>query len=137
MALTSARECYRAADDGLIASALKKAATAIYGGSLLNRLTADGKVQPGGDTASTTFGGVAVRDAAAADTTVDIYTKGTFLFTFGAGSLTAASIGTVVYVNGEDTVDVVGTTSNDVACGVIREVVSATVCRVAIDGYVK
>jgi hypothetical protein len=42
-----------------------------------------------------------------------------------------------VYVNGEDTVDVVGTTSNDVACGVIRAVPSATTCRVAIDGYVK
>lgn len=137
MALTAAREAKRAADNGLISSSPKKAATKIYGGSLLNRLTADGKVQPGADTASTTFGGVAVRDAAAADTAMDIYTKGTFEFTFGAGSLTAASIGTVVYVNGEDTVDVAGTTTNDVACGVIREVVSATVCRVAIDGYVK
>jgi hypothetical protein len=137
MTLTAGREAKRSIDNGVIASSPKKAATAIYGGSLLNRLSSDGKVQPGADTASTTFGGVAVRDAAAADTVIDIYTKGDFQFTFGAGSLTAASIGVAVFVNGEDTVDVAGTTTNDIACGVIREVVSATVCRVSIDGYVK
>jgi hypothetical protein len=137
MTLSAARDAKRGIDNGVIASSPKKASTAIYGGSLLNRLTADGKVQPGGDTASTTFGGVAVRDALSADTVIDIYTKGTFEFTFGAGSLTAASIGVAVFVNGEDTVDVAATTSNDVACGIIREVVSTTKCRVSIDGYVK
>lgn len=135
MALSAAREGKRSL--GEIVSSPKKAATAIYGGSLLNRLTADGKVQPGADTASTTFGGVAVADAAAAATTVEVYTMGTFEFTFGAGSLTAASIGSEVCINGEDTVDVAGTTTSDIKCGVIREVVSATKCRVAIDGYVR
>ena len=116
---------------------LKKAATVIYGGSLLNRLTADGKVQPGGDTASTTFGGVAVRRAAAVDTHVDSYTRGTFLFKFGAANATAAIVGSEACINGEDTVDVAATTTNDVKCGVIREVPSASTVRVAIDGYVK
>lgn len=137
MPLSAAREAKRSIDNGVVTSSPKKASTAIYGGALLNRLTADGKVQPGGDTASTTFGGVAVRDAAAADTVVDIYTKGEFEFTFGAGSLGAASIGTEVCITDESTVDVAGTTTNDVKCGIIRAVVSATKCRVAIDGYVK
>lgn len=137
MTLTAARESKRSIEAGVVSSTPKKHSTAIYGGSLLNRLTSDGHVQPGADTASTTFGGVAVRDAAAADTYMDIYTKGEFEFTFGAGSLTEASIGVAVFVNGEDTVDVAGTTTNDIACGIIRSVVSATICRVAIDGYVK
>lgn len=116
---------------------LKKAATVIYGGSLLNRLSSDGKVQPGADTASTTFGGVAVKRALAADTHAESYTEGVHYFIFGAGSATAALVGTVVCVNGEDTVDVAGTTTNDVLCGIIREVVDATHVRVCIDGYVK
>ena len=135
MALTNDRNAKRSVMDKM--DNLKKAATVIYGGSLLCRLSSDGKVQPGGDTASTTFGGVACARAAAADTHVDSYDRGTFLFTFGAGSATAALVGTAVFVNGEDTVDVAGTTSNDVPCGIIREVPSATTVRVAIDGYVK
>lgn len=135
MALTNDRETKRSMGD--VSYSPKKAATTIYGGTLLNRLTADGKVQPGGDTASTTFGGVACERALAAATTVNIFTRGEFEFKFGAGSLTAASIGAEVCVNGEDTVDLAGTTTNDVKCGVIRAVTSATTCRVAIDGYVK
>ena len=135
MALTNDREA-RYSDGGVMDN-LKKAATVIYGGSLVNRLSSDGKVQPGGDTASTTFGGVAVRRALAADTHVDTYTRGEFLFTFGAGSLTAASIGSEVCITDESTVDVAGTTTNDIKCGIIRSVPSATTCRVAIDGYVK
>lgn len=135
MPLTATREAKRS--DSNLCSSPKKAATAIYGGALLNRLTSDGKVQPGGDTASTTFGGVAVRDAAAAATVVDIHRTGIFEFTFGAGSLGAASIGAEVCITDESTVDVAGTTTNDIKCGIIAEVVSATKCRVCIDGYVK
>lgn len=135
MALTNDRNVKRSVGDKM--DNLKKAATVIYGGSLLNRLSSDGKVQPGADTASTTFGGVACARAAAADTHVDSYDRGTFNFIFGAGSATAALVGTAVFVNGEDTVDVAATTTNDVPCGIIREVVDATHVRVAINGYVK
>ena len=115
-----------------------KANTALDAGTLCNRLSSDGKIQPGADTASTTFGGV-VRDAHAAASTAKgiTYRTGEFEFTFGAGSATDALIGTVVYVNGPATVDVAGTTSNDIACGVIAAVPSATTVRVVIDGYVK
>ena len=135
MPLSNDRESRRS--DGTRMDNLKKAATVIYGGSLVNRLSSDGKVQPGGDTASTTFGGVAVRRALAADTHVDTYTEGEFLFTFGAGSLTAASIGVEVYITDESTVDVAATTTNDIKCGIIRTVPSATTCRISINGYVK
>jgi hypothetical protein len=135
MALTNDREALRS--DGKIAVSVPKAATVIYGGSLTNRLSSDGKIQPGGDTASTTFGGVAVRRAASGASHVETYRTGEFLFTFGAGSATDALIGTEVCVNGEDTVDVAGTTTNDVKCGIIAAVPSATTVRVVIDGYVK
>jgi len=137
MALTADRETKRATTGADTYRSLKKATTVIYGGSLLNRLTADGKVQPGGDTASTTFGGVAVRRAASADSAMEVYDKGTFEFTYGAGSATAALCGSEVCINGEDTVDLAAVTTNDVKCGVIREVTSATTVRVCIDGYVK
>jgi len=86
MALSNDRETKRSRSDEMMT--LKKAATVIYGGSLLNRLSADGKVQPGGDTASTTFGGVSQRRAAAADTKMAAYRIGIFEFTYGAGGAT-------------------------------------------------
>lgn len=135
MALTNDRESKRS--DGTIAVSVPKATTTIYGGSLCNRLTADGKVQPGGDTASTTFAGVAVRRAVSGASSVETYRTGEFEFTYGAGGATAALIGSEVCVNGEDTVDLAAVTTNDVKCGVIASVPSATKVRVVIDGYVK
>lgn len=135
MALTNDREARRG--EALLAVSVPKAATVIYGGSLTNRLSSDGKIQPGADTASTTFGGVCVKRALSGAAHVETYRTGEFLFTFGAGSATDALIGTVVCVNGEDTVDVAGTTTNDITCGVIAAVPSATTVRVVIDNYVK
>lgn len=136
MALTEDREAKRS--DAKLAVSTAKAATALFGGSLCNRLTADGKVQPGADTASTTFGGVVKAFHAAASTAkVESYRTGEFEFTFGAGSATDALIGSEVCINGEDTVDVAGTTTNDIKCGIIAAVPSSTKVRVVIDGYVK
>jgi hypothetical protein len=135
MALTNDREAKRSAGD--VAYSTPKANTVIYGGALCNRLTADGKVQPGGDTASTTFAGVSVARALSGASVVTTYRKGEFEFTYGAGSATIALIGSEVCVNGEDTVDLAAVTTNDVKCGIIAAVPSSTKVRVVIDGYVK
>lgn len=136
MTLTADRETKRS--DALLAVSTAKASTALYGGTLCNRLSSDGKVQPGADTASTTFGGVVKEFHAATSTRkVVTYRTGEFEFKFGAGSATDALIGSEVCINGEDTVDAAGTTTNDIKCGIIAAVPSSTTVRVVIDGYVK
>lgn len=114
-----------------------KANTTIYHGTLVNRATSTGLIEPATDAASKTFAGIAYTHVTANggtdNPTVDLVQSGDFLMTFG-GTATEASCGTAVYVVDDSTVDLVGVTTNDIKVGTIVEFVSATVVRVRIDG---
>ena len=115
-----------------------KASTTVYGGSLVARLTSTGLIQPGADTASTTFAGVLREQKtgnASGTTDAEVYQSGDWEFAFGAGNATEALCGTAVCITDDQTVDIAGTTTNDIACGKVVEYVSATKVRVRIDGY--
>ena len=116
------------------------AAQTIYKGALAMN-DATGYAVKGADTASCVFLGVAkeqkVISSAETDGTTKIrtYRDGIWRFAFGAANAVATSVGTVVYITDDNTVDVAGTTTNDIAVGKIVEVESASVVWVDIEGY--
>lgn len=114
-----------------------KASTTVYGGSLVARLTSTGLIQPGADTASTTFAGVLREQKtgnASGTTAAEVYQSGDFELGF-SGTATEADCGSIVYMADDQTVALAATTTNDIACGHVVEFVSASKVRVRIDGY--
>lgn len=91
------------------------------------------------DTSGFIFKGIAVEGKTGVTSdglvSVKVDKTGVWTFAFGAGSLARTDVGTLVFVTDNNTVDVVGTTTNDVACGVIVEWVDADNCKVDITGY--
>lgn len=65
------------------------------------------------------------------DKSIKVRRSGVFTFVF-AGTATIADVNTLVYVTDNQTVDLVGVTTNDVLVGRILEFVSATKVRVDI-----
>lgn len=93
----------------------------------------------GADTASYVFKGIAVESKTGVTSdglvSVKVQKTGVWKFAFGAGSLAVTDEGTAVFITDNNTVDVAGTTTNDIACGVIVKCVDADNALVLIDGY--
>jgi len=101
-----------------------------------------GYVTNGSDTASYLFAGVSYElvdnsAGSAGDKEIRVEKSGEHLFAFGAGNAAQTSIGKEVCITDNQTVDDAATTTNDIKCGVIAEVVSATQVRVRIDNYAR
>lgn len=100
----------------------------IYGGSLA-AVNAAGYLNPGSDTAALIFAGVAMERAdntggAAGDISCRVRRKGVFLLAIAAATI--ANIGDDVYLVDDQTVGLAATTTNDIKCGTIWGVESAT-----------
>jgi len=111
----------------------------IYGGSLV-AVNAAGYANPGADTAGLIFVGVAEERAdnsggAAGAIEVNVRRRGEFLFA-SASALTIANVGDSVVLSDDQTVALAADAINDIACGKITEVPSASTCWVSIDGAV-
>lgn len=110
------------------------ASTTIYKGDAV--MLVSGYAVPGADTSGGIFVGVAtttvVNSGAAGAARVEVYDDGSFPFT-AVGAAVATWLGVMVYLNGDATVALAGTTSNDVLCGKVTEVESATRVWVRLD----
>lgn len=101
----------------------------IYAGTLVS-VNAEGYAVPGADTLGQIFQGVA---EARADNTggangaikVRVRRKGLFKFTLGT-AITIANVGDAVCLVDDQTVDLAANTTNDIACGTIREYIDTT-----------
>lgn len=137
MAALSADRKVKGRDIGRAVPAKVKASTTVYGGSLVARLTSTGLIQPGADTASTTFAGVLREHKtgnASGTTACEVWQEGDFEFGF-SGTATEADCGKLVYLVDDQTVALAATTTNDIACGYITEYVSASKVMVRIDAH--
>ncbi len=110
----------------------------VYQGALLN-WNSSGYVKLGADTAGEKFCGLALEElnqatgGADGDKYITVIPAGSgTIVTMKTGTISAANIGDKVYVNGDDAVALVGTTTNDVEVGVIRRVISTTSAEVQI-----
>lgn len=126
--------------DGKLKS-LKMAAVKIPKG-VLACINTTGYVTNGADTASFLFAGVSYEQVdnsagSAGDKEIRIEKNGEHLFAYGAGNATQASVSKEICITDNQTVDDAATTTNDIKCGVIAEVISATQVRVRIDNYAK
>lgn len=113
----------------------------IYKGAMV-MADAAGYAVPGADTASTKFLGIAVEtvlqaaDPGAEGTNkVRLYTGGDFLFALGAKNAAITSHGEIMCMTDDNTVDVVGTTTNDIECGEISQWEDADTVWLRIDKY--
>jgi len=101
-----------------------------------------GYVTSGSDTASYLFAGVSYEQVdnsagSAGDKEIRVEKTGEHTFAFGAGNASQASVGKEVCITDNQTVDDAATTTNDIKCGVIAEVLSASLVRVRIDNYAR
>lgn len=138
-ATTTDRETKRS--DGKLKS-IKMAAVKIPKGVLVC-INTSGYATNGADTASFLFAGVSYEQVdnsagSAGDKEIRIDKMGEHLFVYNGGDATQAIVGKEVYIVDNQTVDEdAGITTNDIKCGVISEIVSATQVRVRIDSYTK
>lgn len=111
--------------------------TTIYGGSLVMTTTATGLSIPGADTASCHFAGIAKErvTVATAGQKSEVYTSGCFEVVMASAAQT--NDGATVCISDDQTVALIGTTTNDVKCGKQVAYVDATHIRICIDGYAK
>jgi len=127
-ALSANRETAR--KEGDVKSFPVYIATAIYKGSLV-MLNSTGYLIPGADTSGCKFAGVAMESVTAAEAVASgtkwckVYRKGVFYFAAQA-DLTQAKVGDLMYVYDDQTIAIVGTTTNDVVCGKLVEYGSAS-----------
>lgn len=137
-ATTTDRETKRS--DGKLKS-LKMSNVKIPKG-VLTCINTSGYVVNGADTANYLFAGVSYEQVdnsagSAGDKEIRIEKAGEHTFVFGAGNAAQASIGKEVCITDNQTVDDAATTTNDIKCGVIAEVISAALVRVRIDNYAR
>ena len=99
-------------------------ATTIYKGALV-MLSATGYAIPGADTTGCTFVGVAQEQVVNAGADGAKYVKvarlGCYRFGYG-GTAAITDVGTMVYLVDDQTVNVAGSTTNDIPCGKITQV---------------
>jgi len=132
-ALTAAKKSVDRQDGDILS--FKQAAVKIWEGSLVS-VNAAGYVTSATDTASEVVVGVAdetVDNSAgsAGDKSIKVRRTGVYNFVFG-GTATIADVNTLVYAVDNQTVDLVGVTTNDILVGRIVEFVTATKVRVDI-----
>lgn len=111
------------------------ASKTIYEGSLVMITTADQLALPGADTASCVFVGIAAHTAtsAASGTTYITVKYGHEELMTSAATL-VGTVNTSVCISDSDTVDVIGTTTNDVKVGPVVEAQSTTKAWINIRG---
>ncbi len=134
-ATTTAREAKRK-DGQLIA--YKMAAVKIPKGALVN-INSDGYATNATDAAGETFAGVAYETAdnsagSAGDLSIRVQTVGTFVFVDGGGNGAQTDVGVQFKIVDNQTVTDAAT-SNNLACGVAVESISATSVRIRIDRF--
>jgi len=138
-ATTTDRETKRS--DGKL-KALKMANVKIPKGVLVC-INTSGYVTNGADTANFMFAGVSYEQVdnssgSAGDEEIRVEKTGEHLFEYNGGDATQAVLGKEVYVVDNQTVDDDdAATTNDIKCGVIAEVVSASQVRIRIDSYAR
>lgn len=134
MADITARKASTDRQDGLVYHFLQ-GAEAIYEGALV-AINAAGFAVNAGDDANAVVVGVAdnsVDNSAGAAGDTEILVRRTGVFTFVAGwSAAQADVNTLVYAVDNQTVDLAGTTTNDIVVGRIVEVLSSSKVRVDI-----
>jgi len=121
--------------EGVYAAYPVKGGAAIYAGGIVC-LGADGYAVPGSDNAGLRTAGIArgfVDNSAGSDADgyVEVWRKG--CFNLSASGMSAANAGDQVYVLDDQTVGLSASSVNQIACGVISEVVSASGVFVDID----
>lgn len=127
--------------DGVI-KAMKMAAVKIPKG-VLTCTNPLGFVDNAADAGGLTFAGVSYEKAdnsagPAGGMLIRIEKTGEHTFNYGGGNASQSLIGKEVYVVDNQTVDEDPLiTTNDIKCGVIAEVVNASVVRIRIDGYAR
>jgi hypothetical protein len=115
--------------------ALKMGAEKIVEGALVS-VNSSGYAVNAGDDAGAVFAGVAqetVDNSAGAAGDTEIVVRSGGIVQLGAAfSAAQTNVGDEVTLSDNHTVDVAGTTTNDVVCGRIQKVVSSSVVRVAL-----
>jgi len=117
-------------------------ATTIYKGTLTCH-NATGYLKPGADTANFKFAGVAYEkcdNSAGGDGAKEcrVMKEGEYELVYNGGDATQALVGAEVYIVDDQTVDEdAGVPTQDIKCGVITEVMSATKVRVRVDNYAR
>jgi hypothetical protein len=110
---------------------------------VLTCINTSGHVTNGADTASFLFAGVSYEQidnsgGSAGAKEIRIEKSGEHMFAYNGGDAAQAVVGKEVYIVDNQTVDDDATaTTNDVKCGVIAEIVSATQVRIRIDNYAR
>lgn len=137
-ALSAAKETRRAVDPLVSIPLLDEAV--IWKGALVNHDATTGTLKPAADTENELFAGVAAESVdntggSEAGKSCRVYKTGVFDMKFGAGSAANAHLGKLVYVTDDESVDLVGTTTYDIAVGHIVGIVDADNVRVRITGY--
>ena len=105
-------------------------------------INANGYTQPGTDAAGVMFSGVAVDaydNTAGVDgaDSVRVRKHGEYEFVYGPGNATQAMKGDEVVILDDQTVTTAAVATNDIACGYISEVISATRVRIFISRHVR
>ena len=111
----------------------------VYKGALV-MVSAAGYAIAGDDTADCFFVGLSLKEVdnssgSAGDTSVRVNREGTYVY--ACTGMTQANVGDTVYIVDDQTVGLAATTTNDVQCGTIVEVISATSERIDIKNSVK
>lgn len=135
MADITARRTDVDAQQGQVIS-IPLAAIKVFEGGLISITTTTGYAGKAGDDANTVFAGVAdetVDNSAGSAGDKSVPVRVGEVVKLAAGfTATQAHVGTEVYLSDDQTVDLVGTTTNDVYAGRIVEFVSSSVVRVAL-----
>ncbi|MDI6827247.1 MAG: hypothetical protein QME62_02045 [Armatimonadota bacterium] len=103
----------------------------------------NGFVTNGADAANFRFAGVSYEQVdnsagSAGSKEIRVEKTGEHMFVYNGGDAIQAILGKEVYIVDNQTVDDdAGAVTNDIKCGVIAEVLSASQVRVRIDGYAK
>lgn len=135
MALSAARVQVHQHQPNLISVKMAPSQTIYQGGGVM--FAATGAV-PAADTASCYLAGVAMEtktSAASGDYYISVAVDGVWRFKFGAANATIATCGLRLCWTDDETVDVIGTPTNDVPAGICVNVVSAGVVDVLVMGH--
>lgn len=122
--------------------AIKLAAVKAPKGALVC-INTSGYATNGADTASFLFAGVSYEQVdnsagSAGDKELRVEKTGEHTFVYNGGDAGQAIVGKEVYIVDNQTVDEDAlVTTNDIKCGVITEIISATQVRVRIDNYTR
>lgn len=130
MAALSAARVQKRQNNPILVSMKMGASKTIYQGGLVCVVTATGLVEAASDTAAYPVVGVAMEtktSGATGTTLISIAVTGVFNFAYGAANATdALAAGVLVYVTDDQTVDIAGTTTNDMVAGRCVRVNSAS-----------